>query len=162
MLAITKDSAYKICIMKNSGSCLDSCINNNLLLDSDGNKCQNNCDDGKIKLMPEGICIPLDECDTDIFMMNSEKTECGVCSYFYPDGNKYRLMNTNECIGTIPNNTEFYNSNLNLLKCKENYYLENNKCIPNPESCYEKCKSCFDISTNDEDQKCLSCQDGFT
>ena len=162
MLAITKDSAYKICIMKNSGSCSDSCTNNNLLLDSDGNKCQNNCDDGKIKLMPEGICVPLDECDTDIFMMNSEKTECGVCSYFYPDGNKYRLMNTNECIGTIPNNTEFYNSNLNLLKCKENYYLENNKCIPNPESCYEKCKSCFDISTNDEDQKCLSCQDGFT
>ena len=161
MLAITKDSAYKICIMKNSNTCSDSCTSNNLLLDADGNKCQNNCDDGKIKLMPEGICILLSECDTNIFMMNTEKTECGVCNYFYPDGNKYRIINTTQCIGYIPNNTEFYNENLNLLKCKENYYLDNYQCFPNPESCYEKCETCYEISNNTDDQKCLSCIEGY-
>ena len=46
MLAITQNSAYKICIIKDGSSCSASCSSNNLLLDSDGNKCQSNCDDG--------------------------------------------------------------------------------------------------------------------
>ena len=160
MLAITQNSAYKICIIKGDSSCSDTCESNNLLLDSDGNKCQNDCDDGKIKLMPERICIPLSECDANIYIINDNK--CGTCNYFYPDGNKYRLINTIDCIGTMPDNSEFYNENLYLLKCKENYYLDNYRCLPDPESCYEKCISCSEISTNDEDQKCLSCKDGFT
>ena len=160
MLAITSDSAYKICIIKDGSSCSASCSSNNLLLDSDGNKCQNDCDDGKIKLMPESICVPSSECDTNIYIINDNK--CGTCNYFYPEGNKYRLINTNECIGIIPTNAEYYNTELYLLKCKENYYLDNGRCLPNPESCYEKCQTCSEISTDSEDQKCLSCKDGFT
>ena len=161
MLAITKDSAYKICIIKNSNSCSESCTDNNLLLDSDGNKCQDQCDEGKIKLMPESICIPLSECDTNIYTINTDNNQCGVCNYFYPEGNKYKLVNTTECIDTMPLNTEYYNINLNLLKCKSGYYLDNNQCLPNPETCYEKCKTCSEISSDINSQKCLTCKEGF-
>ena len=73
MLAITADSAYKICIIKDSSgsSCSASCSSNNLLLDSNGNKCQNDCDSGKIKLMPESICVPSSECDTNIYIIKN-------------------------------------------------------------------------------------------
>ncbi len=90
MLAISATSAYKICILKDGNSCLNSCPNGNLLLDTDGNKCQNSCDSGKIKLMPEGICISQSTCDLNIFTINSDGTECGLCSYFYPTGAKYK------------------------------------------------------------------------
>ena len=58
MLAITETSAYKICIIKTeSNECSNTCTNTNLILDPDRNKCQSECDIGKIKLMPDGICI---------------------------------------------------------------------------------------------------------
>ena len=156
MLAITSTSAYKICIYKNDNSCT-SC--NNLLLDSDGNKCQSDCDPGKIKLMPEGICINKDSCDTDIYTFNSGETECGLCSYFYSSGNIYKLINTTGCISNIPDNAEYYNENLKLLKCKTNYHINGNLCVP--DSCYERCVECTEVSSNINDQKCTSCKEGY-
>ena len=156
MLAITKDSAYKICIIKSGDSCLSSCTGTNFIRDPDGNKCQENCDSGKIRMMPEDICIKKELCDLNIFIMNSEETKCGLCSYFYPNDNKYKLINITGCLGNIPNNSEYYNEKLYLLKCKENYHIKDNECIPN--YCYTLCSTCYDISDNPDEQKCLSCK----
>ena len=161
ILAITETSAYKVCIIKSGDSCLESCSSGNLILDPEGNKCQSDCDNGKIQLMPEGICINKESCDTNYYTLNSAETQCGLCSYFYPEGNKYKLVNTAGCIGTIPDNADFYKEEYYLLKCKTNYYLNsNNECVP--ESCYENCASCSEVSSDANDQKCSSCKAGFT
>ena len=49
MLAITKTSAYKICIIKSGNNCIDVCTSGNLILNTEGNKCQSDCDSGQIK-----------------------------------------------------------------------------------------------------------------
>ena len=159
MLAITKTSAYKICIIKNGDSCIDGCPSNNLILDIYGNKCQSTGDNGKIKLMPEEIYINKEDCDLNIYILNSEETECGLCNYFYPNENKYKLVNNTGCISTIPINADFYNEKHNLLKCKTNYHPDNNECIP--DFCYETCEKCFDISSDINGQKCLECKNGY-
>ena len=154
IIAITPTSAYKICIIKDGNSCLKSCFSNDLILDIEGNKCQSGCDNGKIMLMPEGICINKNICDLNIFVLNADETQCGLCSYFYPNGAKYKLINSSECTSTIPNNTEFYNKELLLLKCKNNYHSVNDKCIP--DFCFERCESCLEISNDINNQKCIS------
>ena len=159
MLAITTTSAYKICIIKNGNSCSDSCSSGNLILDPDGNKCQSDCDNGKIKMMPTGICINKDYCDLNIYTLNSDETECGLCSYFYPYEKKYKLINTTGCLSNIANNADYYNENLYLLKCKNNYHLDNDECIP--DNCYERCETCFETSNDINNQKCISCINGY-
>ena len=159
MLAISATSAYRICILKDGNSCLNSCPNGNLILDPDGNKCQNYCDSGKIELMPEGICISQSTCDLNFFIINSDG-ECGLCSYFYPSESKYKLINIPGCLSTIPKNTEYYNEDLYLLKCKINYHLNsNNECVP--DSCYERCEACSEMSNDVTNQKCTSCKSGY-
>ena len=68
MLAVTSNSLYKICTVKINNDCSnaysESCPN--VILDPDGNKCQENCDEGKIKMMPEGICIDKALCDLNV------------------------------------------------------------------------------------------------
>ena len=162
MLLITSTDIYRVCTVKSTES--DSCENpntcSNLLLDPDGNKCQENCDEGKIKMMPESICINSSLCDLNIYVLNTAKTECGLCNYFYPSGTKYKLINTTGCLNDVPNNTEYYNQLWNIYKCKENYHLENSKCLP--DSCYETCETCNEVSNNETDQKCSSCKTGYT
>ena len=159
ILAITSTSVYKLCILKNDDSCIDTCYSNNLILDTHGNKCQSVCDDGKIKLMPEGICIEKEECDLNFFILNNEGNECGLCNYFYPNDNKYKLINSTGCLNEIPDNAYIYNEKLNLLKCKLNYHLKESQCIP--DFCYETCLTCFEISDDSNDQKCLTCKSGY-
>ena len=61
----------------------------------------------------------------------------------------------------MPDNTEYYNENLFLLKCKTNYRLNsNNECVP--EYCYERCATCSEIGTSETDQKCSTCNGGYT
>ena len=158
MLAITPTSAYKICIIKSGTSCLNSC--ENLMLNPEGNKCQSGCDSNQVKLMPEGICIKKNLCDTNYYTLNSNETECGLCSYFNPYGNKFKLINTTGCISPIPNNAEYYNEKLFLLKCKSNYQPNsNNECVI---ACFERCATCNEIGTDITDQKCSSCKEGNT
>ena len=162
MLAITSTSAYKICIIKSGSSCIESCSSSNLVLGTCGNICQsgNDCSSGKIKFMPENICIDQNSCDENYYTL-SNSNECGLCSYFYPNGNKYKLINTTGCLGSIPNNAEYYNENLFLLKCKTNYGLNtNNECVP--DYCYERCATCSEIGTSETDQKCSTCVAGYT
>ena len=155
ILAITSTSVYKVCTIKEGNECIDSCSSGNLLLDTNGNKCQTDCDDGKIKLMPEEICIEKENCDLNFLILNEDETECGACNYFYPNGTKYKLINTAGCLSDIPANTEYYNEELNILKCKENYHLDISQCIP--DFCFEDCETCSEISYNSTNQKCLTC-----
>jgi len=157
MLAITPTSAYKICIVKSGNSCVNLC--STLKRDIDGNKCQNNCEENKIQLMPDDICIEKSSCNLTIYILNSLQTICGLCSYFNPDGAKYRLIGAEGCLSSIPSNSEFYNENLYLLKCKTDYHLDSNSCVP--DTCYGKCETCSEVSTNEDDQKCTSCQSGY-
>ena len=163
MLAANENSAYKICIIKSSNNgnndCSESCNDNNLILDPAGNKCQSDCDPGKIKLMPEGICIDSNLCDRNIYEINSDGKECGLCSYFNPNGAKYKFINILGCLSEKPANSDFYNENYNILKCKTNYHLNNGDCIP--DSCYDLCLTCSQIGTDINDQKCDSCKDGY-
>ena len=166
ILAITQSSVYKICIIKYGNSCSssytqDGLLEEGLLLDTNGNKIQNECDSGKIKLMPEGICIEKQQCDLNFLTLNNEETECGLCSYFYPEGTKYKFIYTTGCIddAIIPDNSEYFNEELYLIKCKLNFHIYNNECIP--DYCYETCETCYDIFNNTNDQKCLTCKSGY-
>ena len=162
MWAVTSTSAYKICIVKSGNSCIDTCLgSNNLMLDPSQNKCQSNCDEGKIKLMPEEICIDSSLCDTNTYVLNDGETECGSCQYINQNNeNKIKLMNTFGCISQAPEKSYLYNSDLNLYKCNNNYHPDNYNCVP--DFCFEYCIDCSEPSTNAASQKCLSCKQGYT
>ena len=161
MLAITENSAYKLCIVKSGTTCLDPNSNTNLILDPEGNKYQSDCDSGKVKMMPEGICMDENLCDTNLYILKTVDGEkqCGLCSYFNPEGDKYKFVNIDGCISSIPANADYYNKNLNILKCKNDYHLNDGICIP--DFCYETCETCSEISSNSNDQKCSSCKAGY-
>ena len=70
------------------------------------------------------------------------------------------LINTNNCLDFIPNNAEYYNETLNILKCKIGYYLSPPyNCVPN--ICYQSCELCYESSDNSSNQKCFKCKEGF-
>ena len=154
MLLITSTNMYRVCTIKSteSDSCDDVSTCSNILLDPDGNKCQANCDEGKIKMMPESICINSTLCDLNIYVLNTAQTECGLCNYFYPSGTKYKLINTAGCLSEIPDNAVYYDELWNIYKCKTDYHLEDNQC--KPDYCYETCETCNEVSNNATDQKC--------
>ena len=159
MLALTGTSAYKLCIIKSSSSCLETCSSGNLILDPTGNKCQTKCNTGKIKLMPEEICINKNDCDLNFYILNSDETECGFCKYFNPNEAKYKLINTIGCISSIKRNSDYYIPHLNLLDCNIDYHLEDNACLP--DYCYERCETCSEIPVNENNQKCLTCKNDY-
>ena len=155
MLAITKDYAYQICIIKSANSdsnfqCIQSC-SGNIILDTDGNYCDNSCASGKVLLIPEEICIS--DCNTTIYIKNS--SHCGLCRDMN-SANKYKILDGENCIEEIPEGAEIYNADLYLLKCKSGYILEGSTCVPH---CYENCYRCSEYSTDYSDQKCISCID---
>ena len=160
MLAITSSSAYLICIAKNGNSCTKTCPYDILKVEKEGNTCTGYCDPDKIMFIPSNICINKEECDLNIYTLNNDENQCGLCNYFYPSDKKYKLINTSYCLSYIPNNTEFYNEESLILKCKDNYHLTNNSCIP--DSCYESCETCFSIYEDANNQHCLTCKEGFT
>ena len=160
MLGLTEDNIYQLCITKNNGNCENECTDTNLILDADGNKCQSDCDSDKIKLMPEGYCIKKELCDLNVYEFNSDETECGLCKYINKDNsNIYKFINTRGCISSIPDNAEYYNENSKLLKCMDNYHLDNSECIH--DACYERCETCSGYSNNVNEQKCTSCKNNY-
>ena len=150
MLAITKETAYKICIIKdNYNNCIEECPFNNKILDVDGNKCGTSCDNNKYLLIPYNICI--NECNISIFVFDSNKN-CGLCKDMN-SSKPYKIIGSQECLSEIPINTEIYNSKLYLLKCKEDYYLNNGRC---EKICKNKnCLLCNEES--DELNLCTNC-----
>ena len=67
-------------------------------------------------MMTEDICITIDLCDLNYYVLNEAGTECGLCNYFYPNGAKYKLINTTGCLSEIPANTKYHNIQWNTLK----------------------------------------------
>ena len=164
MILITSTSAYKLCVLKPSGlnnDCSQTCSDTNLILDPNINKCQANCDSGKIKMMPEGICFDKSMCDLTYYMFNDGETECGLCNYFYPTTTKYRFPGTGtpQCLDIIPAHATCYNSDASLLKCEDNYHFDNYKCLP--DFCYERCETCDTASSDDDNQGCTKCKEGY-
>ena len=161
MLAITSESAYRICIIKfrnadDSYDCVDECTSpNRIIRDSEGNICGQGCNDpNKYLLIPDDICVK--ECDTNIYISNSSKI-CGLCKDM--DSSKpYRFIGGTECITDVPIGGYEYNSRLKLLKCKNGYILNENTCIPH---CYRTCSICSEYSENPNSQKCLKCTTGY-
>ena len=165
MLAITGETAYRICIIKtqtgdNTNDCIDECTSpNRIIRDSEGNKCGTSCDNpNKYLLVPDDICI--NECDTRYYISDisdENGKRCGLCKDL--DNQKpYRLIGGTECIAEIPIGGYEYNSKLKLLKCKSGYILNENTCIPH---CYSTCSICSEYSENPDSQKCLNCTSGY-
>jgi hypothetical protein len=125
MLAITDDSAYKICaIQENIWSdhfkCKDQCDNGyQLRIDSkSGNSCFSEnrpCFWDSLNILkPENICI--EECDLNYHILiekDSEK-ECWLCKDFNKDS-PYKLINHIECLKDLPQNSQYINKELFLV-----------------------------------------------
>jgi len=154
MLAITNESAYKICAIQSGDSCVEECTTgSSIILGINGNICGSSCTNGYLKLIPEEVCIP--ECDLSIFVKND--SYCGLCRDMYSD-KKYKLINGTECLSNIPEGYEVYNENLGLLVCKSGYIFNNSVCVPH---CYNTCEICTEYSTDEANQHCLNCTDGY-
>ena len=157
MLAITNESAYKICIIKgDNNECLNECSNNHIFYDilkpnhcfNEGDKCDN------YVLMPNDICI--EECDENIFHKN-DNNECGLCRDLY-DERPYKMINSKGCISENEkptNNFIIINQKLGLISCEQNYTFSEGECIS---ICNDLCKTCDIYSEDINDQKCTSCK----
>ena len=153
MLAITKESAYRICFIKdNNNSCINECSSDNIIHDIDGNKCGIDCE-GKFLIIPEEVCSP--ECNNNTYISHGHY--CGLCRDL-DNINKYKLINGTDCLSDIIEGSEIYNSRLYLLVCKSGYILYDNKCIPH---CFETCRLCTEFSMDISNQKCIYCKEGY-
>ena len=105
MLAITKDTAYQICAIKNDNNqCISECTSGLVIRDADGNKCATSRPNEKFLLVPDLICLT--ECDESIYFISnyllfqyiSNNTKhCGLCKDM--DSSKpYRLIGSNKCL----------------------------------------------------------------
>ena len=156
MLAITPSEAYKICLYKSNGECVENC-GDKYNLDIDGNKCDSSsdCKDNKIMLIPNKICI--ESCDNTYLIEN--EGQCGLCKDFFPEEKPYKLINGTECIDEFDQKTmDYVNENLKILKCKSGFKFENNACI-SEKTCHENCFDCDVYSDDIEHQNCTSCKD---
>lgn len=128
ILAITNNSAYKICaLVDKDKNCIDECDSNQkTIIDSTG---FNYCGDSDIKcqltLVPQNICIS--SCDQNIFILNEEKKECGLCKDLYSENMPYKLINNKGCLEHIPENSEPINEELKIYRCAEGYALNEGK-----------------------------------
>ena len=157
MLAITPTAAYKICLYKSNGECVEDCDKYNL--DIDGNKCgsSSDCPENKKMLMPNKICI--ESCDNTYLI--EKEGQCGLCKDLFPEEKPYKLINGTECMAEYEKKSmEFINENLKILKCKSGFKFENNECISD-KKCHQNCLSCDEYSEDIEHQKCTSCIDGL-
>ena len=170
MLAITENSAYQICLVRNEkGECINSCPENNLILDTEkGNYCGDEqiCDTYLLK--PDDICIK--SCNTSIYISN--ETNCGLCNAFYTD-KIYKIFGDNDtCLEEPPEGTFILYKEWNILQycnescsscnsldecteCKKGYKLINKQCIKNV--CNENCKDCIEYSDDNDYQNCTEC-----
>ena len=102
MLAITNESAYRICyIQDNSGNCHDECTSN-LLVREDGNICGGTCAHGKYLIVPEGVCVS--NCDSSIYV--TKDNAYGLCKDVNST-HQYKIINGIECLSEKPHNNEY-------------------------------------------------------
>ena len=155
ILAITPSEAYKICIYKENGKCVEECTTG-YKYDVDGNICSSSSScENKITLIPNGICI--DSCDERYYFKN--ETHCGLCRDVFPNENSYKIVNGTACREIDLNSMEYYNEDLKLLKCKDGFILKDNDCISEGNECYKLCEKnqCTETSDDENDQHCTGC-----
>ena len=117
MLAITKDSAYKICILRDGGICLEDCPNNNQLFDSSSyNHCGSKWN-AKFILKPNDICV--DKCNQRIYIIKNYN-ESWLCKDL-DDNFKYKLVNYSGCHQYILESSYFIKKELYIMGCKEGF-----------------------------------------
>ena len=172
-LAITKSSAYEICVFaKSNGKCVDKCRPGQKLelYPEYGNYCYG------IELCKNYIfeqnntCI--DYCDKELYTIIDNK-ECGLCKYLnksFP----YKIKNENYCRKETPENTYYVDESLFLLNychstCKTCYGEKDNQCINCindliffDEKCLLNCPDGYYKSVNENqclncDSNCLTC-----
>ena len=156
MLAITNESAYRICFIKdndNDNYCLNGCPNDEIILNVDRNKCGNFCDPYQYLIIPEGVCS--NECNNSVYTSNG--IICGLCKDLNI-ANRYKLINGTKCLNGIIEGSEIYNPDLYLLKCSSGYILNDNNCIL---KCYKTCEECTEFSSDENAQKCIKCKEGY-
>ena len=176
LLIKTNTSYYILCTtVKKDNKCLSECDSNNyLILDTKSNYCSSNKQCEKYNLLPDNICI--ETCDKKINIL--EDNNCYLCKE--KDKEKpYKIYGeeNNECLKEKPTNTFILYDNLNILQycfkdcktcfgekennclsCNENYELNNGKCIEKKiKKCYKECNDCYEESENENEQKCISC-----
>ena len=186
MLAITKNSAYKVCsIADNNGNCIEKCDSGNFFANAEGpNFCGDRCPN--YILIPNKICI--NKCDENIFYSN-DSYYCGFCMHINLT-HPYKLLNRSGCLSNIPNYAYLYNEKYKLLKIKADscnksedtyplYYTKNNsiswKCFQKNEVykgiffdssneefklCYKTCLTCEKEGTK-ENHNCKECNIGY-
>ena len=161
MLALTKDSAYEICVVYGGYECIDKCYNiyddkifydtqkPNLCFNKNLYLCENYI------LMPDEVCI--EECDENIFTIinDNNKKQCGLCRDLNKT-NPYKLINTKKCFSTPPEGTKIIDEKLKLINCSDGYTLKNDTCIV--DKCNSHCKTCKGYSEDDNNQMCISCK----
>ena len=163
MLAIKGNLVYRICpiLSDNGTTCLEDCSDDKILIrDVDKNFCGTECPNNKYLLIPDNICDS--QCNTNIYVVNETNKRCGLCKDMN-DEKPYRFIGGNKCLSEreIQEGAYEYNTKLKLLKCKSGYQIDpsnSNSCITN---CHRTCKTCSDLSTDDTDTKCLSCNYGY-
>ena len=177
MLAVTQDSAYQVCFMKEGNECKTECPNGNtMIIDAlNGNSCgtSNTCEGGII-FKPDDICIP--SCNTSIYIEN--EGQCGLCKTFFPGQKEFKIFNETDCYKEQPNSTYFISEEFKILgrcyienclycsnkdsckTCNEGYLVDNGKCVEKSEEkqCYETCKVC-DVMGDKSNQKCTECKE---
>ena len=155
MLAITKNSIYKICAIRNDDdTCIETCSNSVDVFDSSKyNRCgdENTC---SLKSMPDEICI--NSCDENLYYLKDNK-ECWLCKDFETEG-IFKLINTTGCLREKIENSHYVNEYLNLIACNEYYKYDNNSKSCVPFKCHANCDLCREFSNMDDNQKCITCK----
>lgn len=158
MLAITKDSAYKICLFDkdSNGDCLNECSGNAILDAESYNHCGSECQTNYI-LKPNNICI--NSCNESIYIIKDK--ECSLCKDIDNGNKKFKLINWNDCLQNMPENSFYVNKELYLIECNKGtkYNSETDKCIP--DDCHENCDGCTENSKDNKNQKCIACKSQF-
>ena len=178
LLAITEDSAYEVCLIKDSNNkCVSECSSSKIVIVDSVN--HNHCGSqnekcSEITLYPENICV--NSCDTTLFELNESTKKCGLCKYIYED-KIYKVINETGCISNINNGFYIIDKNLNIVgrchssckscsgpndndceSCNRGYDYEDGRCIENI-YCYDNCKKCTQNSEDPTNQYCTECYD---
>ena len=106
-----------------------------------GNSSFHHCDECKEKFFKsaevEGNCVR--SCSKQFFQ-NNYNYECVNCA----KQNKYKYIDQNECLNTLPDNSVVVDSTYNII-----------------ETCFERCQECYGPDDTDLIQNCKSCKDGY-
>ena len=131
------------------------CNSNCLECEERADKCTKCRKDQGYILNNNNICIKV--CDSNKYLLGDDCVEsCG--NYYYQDVSNKVCVNCKEKNKYIDLN----NLTLGCIDKRENYYenTSNTEFVKFGviQKCHDKCKSCYGNSTNDNDQKCITCK----